>query len=135
MPTKNFYLTKIVEKVNVTAGYPTVDELVSTLRRSKLPTVVVEGKDDMQSLRWMEDIVKAHEVDVLGVGGRLIYLLSMIEEANSPIYLLLLLLIEIDYLFKNPPNHYEDIIWTEGYSIENDLYAGGEPVLEKLLNQ
>ena len=50
--------------------HPTVDELVSILRRSKLPTVVVEGKDDMRVFRWMEDLVKAHEVDVLGVGGR-----------------------------------------------------------------
>ena len=31
--------------------HPTVDELVSTLRRSKLPTVVVEGREDMQILR------------------------------------------------------------------------------------
>ena len=50
--------------------HPTVDELVSTLRRSKLPTVVVEGRDDMQIFRWMEDLLKVHEVDVLSVGGR-----------------------------------------------------------------
>ena len=42
---------------------PTVDELVSTLRRSKLPTVVVEGRDDMQIFRWMEDLLVVHEVD------------------------------------------------------------------------
>ena len=35
----------------------TVDELVSTLRRSKLPTVVVEGRDDIQIFRWMEDLL------------------------------------------------------------------------------
>ncbi len=50
--------------------HPTVDELVSTLRRSKLPTVVVEGRDDMQIFRWMEDLLEVHEVDILGVGGR-----------------------------------------------------------------
>ena len=48
----------------------TVDELVSTLCRSRLPTIVVEGKEDMQIFRWMEDLLEVHEADVLGVGGR-----------------------------------------------------------------
>ena len=50
-----------------------VDELVSTLRRSRLPTIVVEGKADMQIFRWMEGLlkIKIHDVDVHGVGGRL----------------------------------------------------------------
>ena len=50
--------------------HPTVDELVSTLRRSKLPTVVVEGRDDMQIFRWIEDLLEANKADIFGVGGR-----------------------------------------------------------------
>ena len=40
---------------------PTVDELVSILRRSRLPTIVVEGKEDMQIFRWMEDLLERIE--------------------------------------------------------------------------
>ena len=36
------------------------------------------------------------------------------------------------WLFSGIPPDYPDIIWTEGYSIENDLYAGAS--LEDLLN-
>ena len=36
------------------------------------------------------------------------------------------------WLFSRIPSCYHGIIWTQGYSIENDLYAGAE--LENLLN-
>ena len=36
------------------------------------------------------------------------------------------------WLFSGIPSDYPEIIWTEGYSIENDLYAGAD--LEKVLN-
>ena len=37
-------------------------------------------------------------------------------------------------LFTQLPAGYEEIIWTQGYSIENDLYAGAEPSLENLMD-
>ena len=114
--------------------HPTVDELVSILRRSKLPTVVVEGKDDMRVFRWMEDLVKAHEVDVLGVGGRL-NLFAIYDRRSEFAHLPVAFIADRDKeLFTQLPVGYEEIIWTQGYSIENDLYAGADPSLENLMD-
>ncbi len=114
--------------------HPTVDELVSTLRRSKLPTVVVEGRDDMQIFRWMEDLLEVHEVDVLGVGGRP-NLLAVYDRKSEFGHLPVAFIADQDKeLFTQLPAGYEEIIWTQGYSIENDLYAGAEPSLESLMD-
>ena len=113
---------------------PTVDELVSTLRRSRLPTIVVEGKEDMQIFRWMEDLLEVHEVDILGVGGRP-NLLAVYDRRSEFFHLPVAFIADRDKeLFTQLPVGYEDIIWTKGYSIENDLYAGAEPGLESLMD-
>ena len=114
--------------------HPTVDELVSTLRRSKLPTVVVEGRDDMQIFRWMEDLLQIHEVDVLGVGGRS-NLFAVYDRKSEFVHLPVAFIADQDKeLFTRLPAGYEEIIWTQGYSIENDLYAGADPSLENLMD-
>ena len=114
--------------------HPTVDELVSTLRRSKLPTVVVEGRDDMQIFRWMEDLLKIHEIDVLGVGGRP-NLFAVYDRRTEFAHLPIAFIADRDKeLFTQLPVGYENIIWTQGYSIENDLYAGADPSLENLMD-
>ena len=114
--------------------HPAVDELVSILRRSKLPTVVVEGRDDMQIFRWMEDLLKAHEVDVLGVGGRP-NLFAVYDRRSEFAHLPVAFIADRDKeLFTQLPVGYEEIIWTQGYSIENDLYAGADPSLENLMD-
>ena len=113
---------------------PTVDELVSALRRSRLPTIVVEGKEDMQIFRWMEDMLEVPEVDILGVGGRS-NLLAVYDRRNEFAHLPVAFIADQDKeLFTQLPEGYEDIIWTQGYSIENDLYAGAEPNLENLMD-
>ena len=113
---------------------PTVDELVSTLRRSRLPTIVVEGKEDMQIFRWMEDMLEVPEADILGVGGRP-NLLAVYDRRNEFANLPVAFIADRDKeLFTQLPEGYEDIIWTRGYSIENDLYAGAEPSLESLMD-
>ena len=112
----------------------TVDELVSTLCRSRLPTIVVEGKEDMQIFRWMEDLLEVHEADVLGVGGRP-NLLAVYDRRSEFAHLRVVFIADRDKeLFTQLPEGYEDIIWTQGYSIENDLYAGAEPSLENLMD-
>ena len=114
--------------------HPTVDELVSMLRRSKLPTVIVEGKDDMQIFRWMEVHLRVHDVDVLGVGGRP-NLFAVYDRKSEFEHLPVAFIADKDKeLFTQLPVGYDEIIWTQGYSIENDLYAGTDPGLESLMD-
>ena len=105
--------------------------LVPALHRSHLPTVIVEGKDDEQIYRWTEARIGTQNANVLFVGGRET-LLSVYKRKNEFAHLPVAFVADRDlWLFSGIPPGYPDIIWTEGYSIENDLYAGAN--LERLL--
>ena len=111
---------------------PTVDEMVAVLRRSTLPTVLVEGQDDMRIYRWVEERLGSQTANVLPTGGRP-NLLSVYERRNEFSNLPVAFVADRDmWLFSGVPSEYDGVIWTEGYSIENDLYAGSE--LENLMD-
>ena len=111
---------------------PTVNELVATLSRSRLPTVIVEGKDDMRIYRWVEQRVGTQNANVLPTGGRNT-LLKVYDRRKEFPKLPVAFVADRDlWLFSGIPGGYSGIIWTRGYSIENDLYAGAE--LENLLD-
>ena len=110
---------------------PTVDELVAALCRSALPTVVVEGQEDMRIYRWVEERLGSRTANVLPAGGRN-DLLSVYERRQEFADLPVAFVADRDmWLFSGIPSSYDGVIWTEGYSIENDLYAGAD--LENLL--
>ena len=120
-----------------TTNPTSVKELVDSLSRSNLPTILVEGKDDMRIYNWVKEYFdNRYIVDVMAVGNRS-KLLAVYNRREKFKHLPVAFVADrdIDYLFKEPPNRYKSIVWTEGYSIENDLYAGGESDLKKLLNQ
>ena len=111
--------------------YLTVEELVATLRNSDLPTVIVEGQDDMRIYRWVEERLGSRTANVLPTGGRP-NLLSVYERRREFLDLPVAFVADQDmWLFSGIPTEYGGVIWTEGYSIENDLYADAD--LEKLL--
>jgi hypothetical protein len=111
----------------------TVDEIVELLKRSNLTTVVVEGKDDMTIYRWIEQQIGIDRVNFLPCGGR-DKLLKVFERRDEFAHIKTIFLADKDYFVysKKVPAEYNEIIWTKGYSIENDLYAG--KFLEKLLS-
>jgi hypothetical protein len=47
-----------------------IDELVATLKRSNLPTILVEGDDDVMVYRQFEKQFGARKVSILPCGGR-----------------------------------------------------------------
>ena len=111
---------------------PTVEELVAALRRSDLPTVLVEGQEDMRIYRWVEARLGNRAANVLPAGGR-DKLLSVYERRQEFSNLPVAFVADRDmWLFSGIPSNYDVVIWTEGYSIENDLYAGAG--LENLLD-
>jgi hypothetical protein len=101
------------------------DELISLLKHSSLPTILVEGKDDVRIYRWLEDDINSSgtiHADILPCGCRntLLKLYGLRTEFSNVIFIA-----DRDmYVYKSIPSEYSDIVFTTGYSIENDLYHG-----------
>ena len=111
----------------------TVDDWIDTFRNTDMPTVIVEGEKDIPIYRRIEKYIGLQDADVIPAGGRN-NLLSLYERRKEFAHLPAVVFVaDRDlWLFSGIPPGYPDIIWTEGYSIENDLYAGAD--LEKVLN-
>jgi hypothetical protein len=102
----------------------TIDELVATLRRASLPTVIVEGTADASIYRKVEGLLGAWRGNVLPSGGRN-NLLILFGRRNEFAHIPLAFLADRDtWLFTSIPETYSGVVWTHGYSIENDVYAG-----------
>jgi len=102
----------------------TVDEIIETLKRSSLTTVLVEGVDDVMIYRWLEDEIGIHNANFFPCGGRN-NLLEIYERRTEFSELKTIFVADKDaFVYINPPEKYNEVIWTNGYSIENDLYYG-----------
>ena len=105
-----------------------VDFVLHTLRTSDLPTVVVEGEHDKQIYRWLEDILDTPHVNLLSAKGRPNLLKVFEKREKFEDRLPVVFMADLDkWVFSGSPLVYSDIIWTQGYSIENDLYSDGNP--------
>lgn len=112
----------------------TVDEVIGLLKRTSLPTLVVEGSDDMIVYRRFEDSLAHIGVSVLPVGGRKKVLEVFNRRAEIPKSVRTMFIADQDtWVNVGIPAAYADqsLLFTDGYSIENDVYRDGE--LWKLL--
>lgn len=111
----------------------TVDEIVNTLKRSSLTTVLVEGKDDILIYRWIESEIGIFNANFFPCGGRG-KLLEVFERRDEFQHIKTVFVADKDaFVYVNPPENLDEIIWTNGYSIENDLYFGRK--IETLLDK
>jgi len=109
-----------------------VDEIVNTLKRSSLTTILVEGKDDIIIYRWIESEIGVLNANFFPCGGR-DKLLQVFERRSEFPDLKVIFVADKDaYVYVNPPENLAEIIWTNGYSIENDFYYGRN--IESLLD-
>ena len=108
---------------------PTVDDLVVTLRLSKKPNIIVEGKNDEIIYGGLVDRLGRFDVGLFNAGCKETLLclyeeLSCYENKGDFRHAPVVFIADRDmWLFRGIPVRYDDIIWTEGYSIENDLYS------------
>ncbi len=110
----------------------TEDEIVETLKRSSLTTVLVEGKDDMIIYRWIEKEIGIQNANFMSCGGRE-RLLNVYNRRDEFSQIKTIFVADKDgYIYDKVPGNLGEIIWTKGYSIENDLYQGKQ--IEKLLD-
>lgn len=104
---------------------PTVDELLATLKNSQLPTVIVEGSDDLIVYLKLEDLLYENDVSVLSAGGRK-NVLSIFERAHElPKNKKVIFIADKDiWVMTGVPDRYlsNNLLFTNGYSIENDAF-------------
>lgn len=114
----------------------TVDELLTTINRTSLPTIIVEGSDDVAIYRWIEKQILRKNADVIQCGGRkkLIAVYERRHEIKKNISIVFLADKDM-WIYKGVPTEYKSIIFTRGYSLENDLIEGSLNVVLKLLNE
>lgn len=111
----------------------TESELVSILQHSSLPTLLAEGKDDLILLRRLENKFANAGLSVLPADGRDLVLKVYARRDEIPADKTLLFMVDLDtWIHSGIPCDYlhSSVLFTEGYSIENDLYRDGD--LERL---
>ena len=103
------------QKSNIT---PT--ELCAVVKNSSLITVFVEGRDDMSIYdRFYDD-----KVSIVQTQGRNTLLKTFVEAKERGLLGKCVFVADSDlYAFEEIPSQYADIIFTTGYSIENDVVA------------
>lgn len=108
-----------------TAPLATVDEILSTLKNSQLPTIIVEGSDDLLVYLRLEELLYEENVSVLSAGGRK-NVLSIFDRANEiPKNKKVIFIADKDiWVLTGIPNNYiaKNLLFTNGYSIENDAF-------------
>ena len=106
-------------------------EIVSYLGKTSLPTLLVEGDDDADIYRWLEGQLGTFTGSILICSGRDV-LISIYRRRTTFPHGKLAWLADLDmWRYSAPPADLSGIIFTTGYSIENDLYAGSD--IESLL--
>ncbi len=111
-----------------------IDEIIALLKKTSLPTIIVEGTDDIIVYRHMEESLSAIGISVLPVGGRKNVLGVFSRRGDLPKAVTIAFIADQDvWVHIGIPGEYIDdhLIFTSGYSIENDIYIDGE--LWKLL--
>jgi len=110
-----------------------VDEIVTLLKRTNIPTVLVEGKDDINVFRLIEKRVaySVKEINFIPCGGKETLFNVYRRKNEFPLKKIAFLADRDMNLFEDRTKHLKEIIWTKGYCIENDIFAGSN--LLKLL--
>lgn len=113
---------------------PTVDEIIALLKKTSLPTVLCEGADDLIVYRRLEEHLSHLGISVFPAGGRKNVLQIFDRRAEIPRSVQLVFIADRDtWINVGIPPQYAapNIIFTDGYSIENDVWVDGG--LENLL--
>lgn len=127
-----------MEKINRTKGNLTLEEEVATLikpAKSALRQVMiyVEGPTDVKIYRAIAlQVANAAQVAFSDKGGRnsLFKLHEALVKSEIPILRPVLFFADRDlFVFQPIPEQHNGIFFTNGYSIENDLFQDGESIL------
>jgi len=112
------------------------EETIAVLNKTTLPTLIIEGIDDVVVYRKLEEIFADVGVSVMGVGGRtnLLKIFERVDEIKSKDQIVFIADRDLWVLSKLPPEYIsERLIFTNGYSIENDVFQ--DCSVEKVMDE
>lgn len=110
---------------------PTVDELFETVKRTNIPTVLVEGKNDIIFYRKVEEDLREIGVDMLPAGNKDAVIELRRRLRSQRIAAPLAFIVDSDlWVHTGIPAEpeFDELITTVGYSIENDLVSDHDPL-------
>jgi len=110
------------------------NEMIAYLKRTLLPTILVEGNDESLVYRYLENKINIKNVDVLICNGRNM-LLNLFKRREEFQKANVVFVADRDmWFFVDIPKEYKnEIVFTDGYSLENDLYI--QSYFEVLLDE
>ncbi|MEZ8355730.1 DUF4435 domain-containing protein [Vibrio splendidus] len=100
------------------------EEIVQTVKRSSLPTVLVEGKDDIYVYRELVDRIDPVFTSIIACGSRDVLLQVFRRRSEFSDKKVAFVADQDTYKYLGIPTSYSDVIFTSGYCMENDLYSG-----------
>lgn len=108
--------------------YPTPTEIIATISRSAFPVIVTEGDDDVIVWRRLEEKFFESGVTLIPAGGRDAVLEAYRRRRELPNRAVAMFLADLDcWSLSDIPDQYRtpQIVFTKGYSIENDMFVDG----------
>lgn len=111
----------------------TANEIVAYLKNSTMPSIIVEGDEDKMVYRWILEDLGISSAFLQVCNGRS-NLLEVFDRKNEFKHIPVLFIADKDtFVYTGVPEKYQEIVFTNGYSIENDLYYGRQ--IENLLSK
>ncbi|MFW3571229.1 DUF4435 domain-containing protein [Kosakonia cowanii] len=106
---------------------PTIDELFALLKNTSIPTILVEGQDDIIFYRRIENDLDDIGIDMLPAGNKWAVLELRNRIKNEPLLAPIAFVVDKDlWVYFGNEENFHDVITTDGYSIENDIFIDGE---------
>ncbi|MEX2411326.1 MAG: hypothetical protein WD607_08160 [Candidatus Paceibacterota bacterium] len=110
----------------------TAEEIISYLKKSNLINILVEGPDDLLIYNWIEEKINKPDVRILPCGGRCT-LLKVFQKRDEFLDKTVVFIADKDlWVFSGIPEEYQTIVFTSGYSIENDLFCCARNTINNL---
>lgn len=115
--------------------YPSVEEIIGTIKKSDLLNVVIEGKDDIVVYRKLEKIYYEYDLSLIAAGcrGKVLKVFENLKNDNN-LDKCIFIIDQDTWIIDGIPEKYTHnrVLTTTGYSIENDVYIDSK--IEKIID-
>lgn len=110
--------------VHMSRAIPKDTEIIGTIKRSSLPIIIVEGKDDIHVYREIVKRAQNDLISILACDSRST-LLKVFDQREQFVQKKVVFIADQDnYTYSGIPQDYTGIHFTNGYCLENDLFSG-----------